>query len=399
MADATGKGNGQGSEKSGTRDKEENYRPLLIVDSGAYSASTRKGSKPINLQEYIAYLHRWKAVDPTMQYVNLDVIPTNGEDTGKLSYMNWREMRAQGLDPVPVFHANSDIKWLKKYLDNTNYVAVGAIADVNTDKRMRALDKVFEDFFLDRNRMPKVRVHAMGVTSFPIMRRYPWFSVDSSSWIGIAMYGKIFGCHVKDGKWDYEKKPYQMNLSTKSDRKKKKGLHLTTLAPAAQKTIERYVNDCGFKLGKSHFEGVEEIVDERGVSNNYYDRSYINALFYARFLHTMRWPRAFGHRRPQGFFDVGSDGGDSMSPNEGEEPTCTRLYLSGEIAVENFMRRKSRDFGNCGVMLTYFNLRDSEVHRPARRITGLCANLPYVDGKARRNKPGISQKHPDPDSV
>jgi hypothetical protein len=272
----------------------------LFVDSGAYSAFTR--GQPIDLNEWIGFCKKMQRKKPDTMVVNLDVIGAPGEDTGEQSYRNWKIMREAGLDPLPVYHVNSDPKWLKKYMRQTDYVGLGAIADMITHRRMWALDRIWEDYFIDGQRMPKTRVHAMGVTSFPLIRRYPWFSVDSTSWLQAGMYGKIFVPHLKDGEWDYARKPYQMNVSSKSPKLKDKKLHIQNLPPHLRAVLDRFIKENGFVLGKSKMVNGEEEVLESGLANNYYDRCFINSLFYARFIHTLPWPRPFSASRPKGLF-------------------------------------------------------------------------------------------------
>jgi hypothetical protein len=66
--------------------------------------------------------------------------------------------------------------------------------------------------------------------------------------------------------------------------------------------------------------------------------------------------------------------------------TTTRLFYSGEIPIENFMRQRPKEFENCGIMLTFYTLRQSIKARPARRLKGMVKNSPYQDGKRRSDK-------------
>jgi hypothetical protein len=59
-----------------------------------------------------------------------------------------------------------------------------------------------------------------------------------------------------------------------------------------------------------------------------------------------------------------------------ENKSTTRLYFSGEFPIENHMREHPEIFDNCGIMLTFFILRQSEVAQPARRLRGMIRNKP-----------------------
>ena len=352
-----------------------NYQPHLIVDSGAYSAFTLKKG-PIDLQEYIAFVHKMLRRKPDAEYVNLDVIGAGTQDTGELSYNNWMEMRKNGLTPLPVYHVNADIKWLKKYLAQTDYVALGAIADMVTHRRMLALDRVFEDYLIEkRTRLPKFRTHAMGVTSFPLIQRYPWFSLDSTSWLQAASYGKIFVPRLKGGQWDYARAPYQMNMSFLSPSLKDRKVHIQNLTPHMRAVLDKYIADMGFVLGKSKFvDKVEEVV-EPGLANSYYHRRYANALFFARFVGAMAYPRPFSAFRPLSLHDQLEE--ELQGGKVPETTTCTRMFFSGHSTIENFMRQRAAEFHNCGIMLTYYTLRQSNTTQIAQRYRGLLKGKPY----------------------
>ena len=135
----------------------------LCIDSGAYSAFTK--GKVIDVDEYIQYLHNLLDTYPDYDivYVNLDVI---GDGAG--SYKNWKIMREAGLTPMPIYHATTDIKWLKRYLKITDHIGLGAISNMSSAKRTWALDRLWDDYLTDDEGMPEVKVHGMGITSFPL---------------------------------------------------------------------------------------------------------------------------------------------------------------------------------------------------------------------------------------
>lgn len=268
----------------------------VMIDSGAYSVS-RKGLT-INLDEYIAFCVDMQKRVPHAVFVNLDVI-----GDGAQSYANWRTMRRAGLKPLPVYHVNTEEKWLQKYLDHTDYVAIGAVANKGSVKRV-SLDRIWERYLIDRERKPIAKVHAMGITSFPLLLRYPWFSVDSLTWTVIAMYGHIFQPRRRGGQWDYSGRPLKIAFTEHSKDKSKKGYHYESMTPHGKKVLQRYLRERGFVLGRSEprygllnnrrvrLIGEDKIL-EPGVSNNYPDRMYLTVDYYVEFLKRAPWPRPF----------------------------------------------------------------------------------------------------------
>ncbi|MFH1547658.1 MAG: hypothetical protein ABIC57_04170, partial [bacterium] len=80
------------------------------------------------LNKYIEFLHTNKHLCDV--YVNLDII-FNAEK----SWETQKYMESCGLKPLPVFHFGEDIKWLKKYMDDYDYIGIGGLGqDVTKEK-------------------------------------------------------------------------------------------------------------------------------------------------------------------------------------------------------------------------------------------------------------------------
>jgi hypothetical protein len=135
-------------------------------------------------QDYINFLLANKGkID---HYSNLDVI-NNPEKT----YANQRILEAAGLEPHPVFHLGTDVKWLKRYLRNYEYIAIGGLIPNTTRQLIPILDRLFKENLIDDKGFPTHKLHGFACTSMPLMLRYPWYSVDSTTCRKLAVYGKI----------------------------------------------------------------------------------------------------------------------------------------------------------------------------------------------------------------
>lgn len=119
-------------------------------------------------------------------YSNLDVI-----NNPILTHKNQIILEKAGLDPIPVFHLGSDLKWLDKYVEEYEYIAIGGLVPNPTRVLIPWLDKIWKDHLLDKDGFPKVKVHGFACTAIPLMTRYPWYSVDSATCRKLAMYGWI----------------------------------------------------------------------------------------------------------------------------------------------------------------------------------------------------------------
>lgn len=221
-----------------------------MLDSGAYTAYTQ-GVK-INLDDYMEFLLKYGKYFAGGQ-INLDAI-----GDGKTSYLNWRKLRQKGIDVIPVYHLGTDEKWLEKYIKNTDYIAIGAIANLNTKARMLGLTHIWKKYLLDGNGQPKVKVHGLGLTSLQIVLVFPWYSVDSAQAIKAAAYGKVMVPKLlnirKDaqGQIQYNRDFWGSTLLGISDWKpsnSSSSAYFRSLPPTIREAYTKYFEDRGYCIG------------------------------------------------------------------------------------------------------------------------------------------------------
>lgn len=166
----------------------------LLLDSGAFSA-WKKG-KRIDLRAYIKFV---QANLPLLYaYVNLDVIPGRLgrpavlgeiEEAAAESYRNYKTMRKAGLAPIPVFHLGEREDWLRRILDSgAEWIGLGGSVGKPDEARYRFFSRSFE--LISAMKSPP-RVHGFGSTSIITMIKFPWYSVDSTSWVMASAMGSI----------------------------------------------------------------------------------------------------------------------------------------------------------------------------------------------------------------
>lgn len=283
----------------------------LFLDSGAFSALTQ--GITIDIQEYIEFIKKNEKV--ITHYSNLDVI---GDAVG--TWKNQKIMEEAGLMPIPVFHYGEDEKWLRKYLEGGyDYLSLGGMVPISTTALTTWLDRLFLNNLTDKNGMPIIKVHGFGLTSFSLMFRYPWYSIDSTSWVVTGRLGSIFIPMFKQGKWMYEKPPLKIAVSSKSPSLKEAGKHISTLSPNQKQVLINYLTNHGYKLGKSEFKFEKqtyelkqnekwsekkpkdkdskrevEVIVEPGVCNTYQLRDELNIIYYLELEKMLpKWPWAF----------------------------------------------------------------------------------------------------------
>ena len=180
----------------------------LICDSGAFTSwnlamKKKKEGDPnwrnflVDIDKYIEFIEKHK--DVIWRYVNLDVIPgeqgqepteEQREQAAEEGFKNLMYMKSKGLNPIHVFHQGEDMKWLDKMIveGECDYIGISPCNDYSTERKERWLDVIFR--YLQAN-YPHIKTHGFGVTSSRLVKRYPWYSTDSSSYSLTAAMGAI----------------------------------------------------------------------------------------------------------------------------------------------------------------------------------------------------------------
>ncbi len=148
----------------------------LLIDSGGFSAMTL--GTPIDIDAYATYVA--SCADIGVAFINLDVVRDH-----KTTARNQTYLEALGLNPIPVFHIGSPFGVLDAMTERYPYIALGGLVGASPKSFVRRwINKCF-------NVAPDTQFHGLGMTSNTIARAFPWFSVDSSSWLTPARWGSM----------------------------------------------------------------------------------------------------------------------------------------------------------------------------------------------------------------
>lgn len=212
----------------------------IMMDSGAFSfqqflvkrqdITDMEKLRLDTIDRYVKFCNKRKK--ELEFYVTFDYAP-KCEIVWKMT----KVLEERGLKPVPIYHGDASIDWLKKYLD-LGHKRIGMSPGVG--KRMtykgarRCLDEVFKAV-----EGYKVKMHGFGLTSIALTYAYPWYSVDSSSWSRTASYGAIISMDPDRGSLGTIHVSLTGGLkdATKS---------ATTLSPEAMKSVSGYVENLGW---------------------------------------------------------------------------------------------------------------------------------------------------------
>lgn len=233
----------------------------IFLDSGAFSAYTLG----VNLRvvDYCDYIKR-----------NIDIIRVEDGDLMASvldgigdplqTWRNQQEMEMRGVRPLPCFHAGEDFAYLDHYVNNYEYITLGGLVGASTQQLQIWLDRVWDKHLVDGAGRAKIKVHGFGITSRPLMARYPWYSCDSSSWIQSASFGAI-----ETPDWG------PMQVSEKSPSRHAQGQHVCNLTEIEQNNVFRYLESQGFT-----YERLSQVYQSR-AAYNLWAYTVLNTMIFA----------------------------------------------------------------------------------------------------------------------
>jgi len=261
----------------------------LMLDSGAFSAWMRK--KEVDLETYIEFI--LKHDDDIDYVVGLDVIPSTygaesvtsleQEEAARKGWHNYLATIERGVAAdkvIHVFHQGESFKWLKKAISKMDYIGLSPANDCPTKSKIRFLDECMN--YVCTNGEPDLKFHGFGITSTEIMKRYPFYSIDSSSWVTFSRHGTMLIPKINtNGDFIYTKPPHEIQSTKRAASRKTSSLnHFDNMPKEMKEAIARYVHSRGFKMGKSYIQDGEEVVVRDGVMTNHRMRDLLNLMFY-----------------------------------------------------------------------------------------------------------------------
>jgi hypothetical protein len=200
----------------------------VFLDSGAFSAFTQ--GVEIDLEGYCDYCRR-----------NADIIEfpsvLDGIGDPLKTWQNQTRMEALGVRPLPCFHYGEDERYLEHYLANYDFITLGGMVPINKEQLRFWLDRIWDKYLTDKDGLPRIKVHGFGLTRVDLMERYPWYSVDSSSWVQSAGNGAIMIPELG-----------VVFVSLDSPQRKEAGRHFETLTPLEKQVFREAIQRRGFDL-------------------------------------------------------------------------------------------------------------------------------------------------------
>lgn len=183
---------------------------FFLLDSGAFSfMNSQRSGKEFNLTEIYEYLDKY--IEFINKYnikyffeLDLDVV------IGYKEVLKMRKILEAKTNKkcIPVFHKIRGINEWYKMVKEYDYVAIGASGKNDsawTRKHPEALIKL-----LKIAKENNCKVHGLGYTNLSMLKKVPFYSVDSTSWVSGWRYGSIHT--FKNGKIEVHKRAKNTRL-------------------------------------------------------------------------------------------------------------------------------------------------------------------------------------------
>ncbi len=155
------------------------YHPdNFMLDSGAYTFMARKKEAKVDWTEYVERYAELIVKRGIKYFFELDI----DNLVGLKEVERLRELleRLTGKKCIPVFHRSRGQEYWLDMIEAYDYVAIGGIVT----KEIKAREHKYLNWFLQTARAKKTKVHGLGYTNSKGLAKYPFYSVDSTSWLG-----------------------------------------------------------------------------------------------------------------------------------------------------------------------------------------------------------------------
>jgi hypothetical protein len=157
----------------------------FLLDSGAFTF-IGKSKKGIDWNKYVSEYIDFINLHKIKLYFELDIYSVVGNDYTE--QLRNRIEKETGIQSIPVWHIFLGIDYYKKLCEEYKYIAIGA-SGKHDSKWTRTNPEKLEALVLYA-KSKGVKVHGLGYTVLKQLKRIPFHSVDSTTWLNAGKYGE-----------------------------------------------------------------------------------------------------------------------------------------------------------------------------------------------------------------
>lgn len=180
------------------------YKDFLL-DSGAFTFMSNS-KNTVNWSNYVEQYAEFIKANKITQYFELDI--DNIVGLSMVEKYRKRLEQVTGVQSIPVWHKKRGLDYWKGMVKDYRYVSIGGIVTGEIKKEQYDIFIPLLNIANENN----CKVHGLGFTRLNDLKRYRFYSVDSTSWL----YGNIGGgLYIFTGRDLKKIKPVNMKLKNR----------------------------------------------------------------------------------------------------------------------------------------------------------------------------------------
>lgn len=160
---------------------------LFLLDSGAFTfMSNQKKGINIDFDDYLTRYINFINKNDIKYFFELDIDVVVGYE--KVKELRERLEKETNKKCIPVWHKSRGLKEWENLTKNYDYVAIGGIVT----KEIKTNEHKYFTYLLDIAKKNNCKVHGLGYTNLKGLKKYKFYSVDSTSWKSGNRFGTLY---------------------------------------------------------------------------------------------------------------------------------------------------------------------------------------------------------------
>lgn len=158
---------------------------MFLLDSGAFTfMNSNKGKVDFDqyLNDYISFINKYDV----KYFFELDIDSIVGYE--KVKEMRKALEEGTGKKCIPVWHKSRGLEEWHRLTKEYDYIGLGGFAI----KEIKPKEYKYISPLLNIAKENGCKVHGLGFTNLKALRRYHFYSVDSTSWLSGQKYGTLY---------------------------------------------------------------------------------------------------------------------------------------------------------------------------------------------------------------
>lgn len=178
---------------------------LFLLDSGAFTFMSNS-KKQVDWDKYVENYANFINKNNVKHFFELDIDVIVG--IKEVERLRNKLEKLTNKKCIPVWHKSRGLDYWKKMVKDYDYVAIGGIVT----KEIKPQEYKYFIPMLKIAKKNNCKVHGLGFTNLKSLPKYPFYSVDSTSWKSGNRFGTLY--LFKENKLNQIKKPKNKRMVT-----------------------------------------------------------------------------------------------------------------------------------------------------------------------------------------